>query len=157
MSKDCENRYKTSRNSAGFTQEHAAALLGVALRTLSDYESGRVKVPDDIVAAMAELYKTPLIAWWHLKETSILGKYLPDVIMPQTDTDTIFQLIMAQDEIGPVIERLKKLISNGRFDKNKREEFKQSVEMGKGFISRAVSFTVYGDKLLNDWEKEEQA
>ena len=46
------NRYKTSRLEAGLTQERAAAALHIATRTLSDYENGHVRPPDDTVLAM---------------------------------------------------------------------------------------------------------
>lgn len=59
MSNDCENLYKVCRTSAGLTQEQAAELLGVAPRTLSDYENERTRVPDDIVDAMSRIYKEP--------------------------------------------------------------------------------------------------
>ena len=54
MSNECENLYKICRISAGLTQEQAAELLAVSQRTLSEYENGRARVPDDIVAAMVE-------------------------------------------------------------------------------------------------------
>ena len=66
MSNECENLYKICRISAGLTQEQAAELLAVSQRTLSEYENGRARVPDDIVAAMVEVYNSPLIAYYHL-------------------------------------------------------------------------------------------
>lgn len=61
-SSECENLYKLCRTSAGFTQEAAAELLAISPRTLSDYENDRAKVPDDIVDAMSNHYKSPLLA-----------------------------------------------------------------------------------------------
>ena len=89
MTNECENLYKLCRTSAGFTQEQAAELLNIAPRTLSDYENGRTRVPDDIVDAMSSNYKAPFLAWYHLKITSVLGKYLPEVVMAQINGDLI--------------------------------------------------------------------
>ena len=83
MREKSENLYKASRTTAGLTQEQAAALLAIAPRTLSDYENGHTRVPDDIVAAMSDYYKAPLLAIQHLQQTSVLGKYLPAIIAPQ--------------------------------------------------------------------------
>ena len=47
--------YKTCRKLAGLTQEQASELLCVEVRSLSGYENG-AKVPDDIVARMADGY-----------------------------------------------------------------------------------------------------
>lgn len=93
MSNTCENHYKSCRSTTHYTQEQAAELLHVSPRSLSDYENGHTRVPDDIVDKMATLYNSPLLAWWHLKQTSILGKYLPDMSTPQSNTDVAFQLI----------------------------------------------------------------
>ena len=102
MNNNCVNGYKTSRQNAGFTQEQAVELISqitggdLAVRTLSDYENGHVKkVPDEIVAAMADAYNCPILAWWHMKRNSPLGKFLPDIIMPQTNGDMAFQLVLA--------------------------------------------------------------
>lgn len=79
MSNDCGNLYKICRTSSGLTQEQAAELLAVSQRTLSDYENDRARVPDDIVAIMAETYNSPLVAYYHLKHFSPLGRYLPEI------------------------------------------------------------------------------
>ena len=43
-----------ARKSAGFSQEAVAELCGVSVRSISDYETGRTPVPDDIAAKMVE-------------------------------------------------------------------------------------------------------
>ncbi len=116
MSKVCMLYYKTCRESAGIKQEEAAEFLNVSPRTLSDYENGKSRVPDDIVDSMAELYRSPLLAWWHLKTNSVLGKYLPDVIVPKTEVDMVFQGILAKDKLAPIIEGIKEIMSDGVID-----------------------------------------
>lgn len=49
---NCENRYKLCRENAGFTQSQAAELLHVSERSLSDYENGKTRVPEDLVASL---------------------------------------------------------------------------------------------------------
>lgn len=45
-----------ARKSAGFSQEAVAELCGVSVRSISDYETGRTSVPDDIAAKMVKIY-----------------------------------------------------------------------------------------------------
>ena len=146
-SKQCGNRYKVCRSTAGLTQEQAAGLLGIAPRTISDYENGRAKVPDDIVAAMTEAYDSPLLAWWHLKQTSVLGKYLPDIVMPQTNGDMAFQLIIAEDELALTVRTVKKILSNGKVDEDEKEDFDQSIEMIRQVNAKLLSAIIYAVKI----------
>jgi len=72
MTRECDTQYKISRNSAGLTQEQAAEMLAeetsrpLAVRTLSDYENGHTKVPDEVVAAMAKVYGCPIVVYLHV-------------------------------------------------------------------------------------------
>lgn len=127
MNKDSVNYYKTCRETVGIRQEDAALALNVSCRSLSDYENGKTKVPDDIVDSMAKLYKSPLLAWWHLKNNSVLGKYLPDVSVLQSDVDMVFQGILSVDKLSPTVDGLKSIMSDGEIDE-KEEKLLDSYE-----------------------------
>ena len=145
MSEECENLYKLCRISAGLTQEQAAELLGVAPRTLSDYENGRTKVPDDIVDGMSRSYNAPLLAWDHLKRTSVLGKYLPEVVMPQTHGDMIAQLSMAEWRLKQVVEDIQRIMENGQIEEIEKPEFKKAMEYVRQINSKLLSVIVYAE------------
>ena len=147
MNQTHENRYKMSRNNAKLTQEQAAELLGVSTRSLCDYEAGKTRVPDDIVATMAKIYKCPLLAWRHLRETSILGKYLPDVVLPETTWEMAFQLVLANDDLGPTVAAIKKILANGKVDDHDRGDFRDSIELIKQVNAKLLTFIVYADKV----------
>ncbi len=149
MSKECENMYKVCRCTAGFTQERAAELLVVAPRTLSDYENGRANVPDDVVAKMAEIYKSPLLAWWHLRETSVLGKYIPDIVMPQTNGDMAFQLIIAEDELKTSVQEIKRIIAAGEIGGAESELFKNNIDILRNINAKLLSVVIYAEGLEN--------
>jgi len=149
MSKACENRYKISRETSGLTQERAAELLGVAPRTLSDYENGHAKVPEDIVDTMTDLYKCPSLAWWHLKHHTALGRHLPDIIMPQTNGDMAFQLILARDDLEPTVAMIKQIMSNGQVDDHEQDEFNNSIEMVKKVNAKLLSIIIYAGKITD--------
>ena len=145
MSNECENLYKICRTSAGLTQEQAAEMLGIAPRTLSDYENDRTKVPDDIVDAMSRHYKAPLLAWWHLRNTSVLGKYLPDVVMPQTNGDLIAQLSMAEWRLKQVVEDIQRIMENGRVEEHERHDFQKAIGFVRQVNSKLLSVIVYAE------------
>jgi len=157
MSKACENRYKLCRENAGFTQEHAAELLHISVRTLSDYENGHAKVPDDVVDAMAGHYHSPLLAWWHLKNHSVLGKYLPEVSMPETIGDMAFQAILAQDDLAPTIEAVKNLakqiLVDGEWCADKMQDLSNTVEIWRQVKSKLLSAIIFAGQIIGEREE----
>lgn len=72
--------YKIRREQAGYTQEHAAELLGCSVRALARYESGETVVPDPIAVRMDELYSNHFLAYEHLMASSqVAASLLPAV------------------------------------------------------------------------------
>ena len=145
MTGNSENLYKLCRTSAGFTQEQAAELLNISTRTLSDYENGRARVPDDIVDAMSREYEAPLLAWHHLKTTSILGKYLPEVVMPQTSGDMVAQISMAEWRLKQVVEDIQRIMENGRIEEYERPDFRRAIEYVRQINSKLLSVIIYAE------------
>jgi transcriptional regulator with XRE-family HTH domain len=125
------------------TQEQAAELLVVAPRTLCEYENGRARVPDDIVDAMSKHYKAPLLAWWHLKNTSVLGKYLPDVIMPQTHGDMTAQLCSAEWRLRQIVDEIQRIMENGAVDEHEKLDFDHAIEFVKQVNAKLLSVVIY--------------
>ncbi len=145
MSKEFMFYYKSCRESAGIKQEPAAEALNISCRTLSDYENGRARVPDDIVDSMAELYKAPMLAWWHLKTHSVLGKYLPDVIVPQTEVDMVFQGILAKDKLAPVVDGLKEIMSDGIIDVAEEKVLDEHIDDMRIVNNKLTSIILWHD------------
>lgn len=145
MNKVCMLYYKTCRESAGIKQESAADYLNVSIRSLSDYENGKARVPDDIVDKMAETYRSPLLAWWHLKTNSVLGKYLPDVIIPKTEVDMVFQGILAKDKLSPIIDGLKEIMSDGTIDVLEEEILEEHIDEMRIVNNKLTSIILWND------------
>lgn len=154
MSNDCENLYKICRVSAGLTQEQAAELLAIAPRTLSDYERDQARVPDDTVARMAEAYNAPLIAYYHLRRFSPLGKYLPDLQEPQTHGDMAFQAIIARDELGPAVDCIKRLVADGVIDSDEQGQFSECITALRRVYGKILSVVAYAERI-GEKSKEE--
>ena len=68
MQGDCTNIYQSARKIAGLTQERAAELLGLSVRSLADYESGLRLPPNDIADRMVTVYNSQLLAVQHLRK-----------------------------------------------------------------------------------------
>ena len=128
MNKTCTNRYKTCRVSAYLRQETAAALLGVSVRRLSDYETGRAKVPDDVAHAMAKLYRAPSLAAGHIRESGVFGSMLPDVPIPKTPGEMAFALVMAEDSLGPAVRTVKAAVAERPADMRGRTDFRAAMK-----------------------------
>lgn len=154
MSNNCENLYKVCRVSAGLTQEQAAELLAIAPRTLSDYERDQARVPDDTVARMAEAYNAPLIAYYHLRRFSPLGKYLPDLQEPQTHGDMAFQAIIARDELGPAVDCIKRLVADGVIDSDEQGQFSECITALRRVYGKILSVVAYAERI-GEKSKEE--
>ncbi len=148
MSKSCMCYYKTCRESAGIKQEDAAVWLNVSCRSLSDYENNKARVPDDIVDKMSELYKSPMLAWWHLKNNSVLGKYLPDVVVPKTEVDMVFQGILAKDKLSPIVDGIKQIMSDGMIDDIEEDILEDHIEDMRIVNNKLTSIILWHDARI---------
>ena len=149
MSKERENRYKMCRNTAGLTQERASELLHISQRTLSDYENGHARVPEDILALMVRIYNDLELLWWHLKHQTAYGEFLPDVVVPQNDGDAGFKAIMAQDYLALGVAEIKQLVGSGEMCEVKKTAFGATIANLQAVKAKLIALTIYGSKLKN--------
>lgn len=136
MNKEVNNIYKTARKYAGLTQEQAAEGLHISVKTLSEYETGKTKPADDIVAAMIRLYNTPWLAYQHFK-LSPLGQYLPDIII----SDLPRAVLRMQKEVKDVVNINNELIdiaADGKLDKKELNTWKRVIEEIKQMIAAGL-------------------
>ena len=115
------NLYKKARRAAGVTQERAAELLNLGVRTLADYETGQRRPPAQTVASMAALYGAPLLGLAHLREVDELG------VIPQAETPARFELLTLRlyNSLAAFAERrrgrqLLGIAEDGRIDEAER-------------------------------------
>lgn len=99
MQNRCKNIYKIARKAAGMTQEQAAELLHISVRSLAEYEAGRTIPPDDVVCSMIDIYEAVWLGYEHLKRSTEVGKkYLPDLEL----TDLARSVLRLQKEVSDV-------------------------------------------------------
>ena len=95
------NIYQTARISSGLTQERAAELIGVSVRSLAAYEGGERIPADDVIVRMADVYNTQFLAYQHLRNTMEAARsVLPDVT-PQSLAEAVLRL---QKEINDFLQ-----------------------------------------------------
>jgi transcriptional regulator with XRE-family HTH domain len=142
-----ENKYKICRENSGLTQEQAAEALHISTRQLSDYENGKARVPDETVDAMARGYKTPILAWWHLKNNPYLGKYLPDIMEPKTNGDMAFQVVLADGELHKAEKEIREIMLDGVISEDEREKYDGCINTIKTVNGKLTSVIVYSEQI----------
>lgn len=114
MKESCVNIYKIARINSNLTQEQASELLSVSVRTLSDYENSKYKVPDDLVVSMTEKYYASWLPIMHLKNVAV-GISLENVTFKELSGSTIgFQSSLGH--IQDVLRHLIDVVSDDEID-----------------------------------------
>lgn len=127
MPEDGRNIYKTCRELAGYTQEHAAELLGCSVRALARYEGGEAFPPDDLAVRMDALYSNHFLAYDHLCQTSqVVAALLPVVEACDFQTASVrfFNLLEEMEAVGRWLLRS---AEDNRLDERERAEFEAKV------------------------------
>lgn len=153
MKKECANYYQSCRENAGLTQEQASEKLYVSKRTLQNYESGS-NVPDEVVLNMVEVYNTPLLAWWHMKHTNPLGKFLPEIVLPKTEGDMAFQTILSQDEVDYIVNTMKKIMFDGKIDHYEIPDLEKCINVMKVTSGKLLSAAAFGEIYVEDYKQK---
>ncbi|MCL2081862.1 MAG: helix-turn-helix transcriptional regulator [Oscillospiraceae bacterium] len=148
MSKSIKLYYKTCREQAGLTQEQAIVLLNISnAETLSRYENGHTPVSQDLVASMVKVYRTPLLANWHVRYVNPdLAQYLPEIENPITDGDAAFQMEYVEDDIRIVREAVKAIFRDGVVTAEEAVRLKVKASMLRGIANKALSAAIYLEK-----------
>lgn len=124
MREDYPTMYARHRRAAGHTQEKAAELLGVSVRTVANWEAGVYVPPDDKVALMCDVYPAPTLAVEHLRASTALAYGLIPEIAAIPLAQAVAQLLYRMQEFNAKHrpEDLLRISSNGRVDPGEQEK-----------------------------------
>ena len=117
--------FQTCRQAAGITQERAAELLGISVRTLAAYESGSRPVPPLRAADMVDLYGTQFLAMQYLR----LYAPFASEVLPSVDrvplAQAVCQLMAAIEHVHQqrAGSRLMQIAADGQIDELEESEF----------------------------------
>lgn len=140
-------KYKMCRESAGYTQEAVAEKLSIGVRSIAAYESGERQAPDDIVAGMAKIYNAPLLAYQHLKATSVLKDYLPELDTLHTHGDMAFQLALVEDEIKGIYEITKDILRDGFVSEKEKPDWDTNNKRIKDIVGKLLSVLAFSKRV----------
>ena len=131
--------YGRYRKAAGLTQERAAELLGVTVRSVAAWERGESVPPDMRVLAMADIYNAPTICIEHLRFNVAIARDVlppvPYVHLPQA----VCQLCAA----------LRK-VADGRVDEMEERQFVELTEELDDVIAAALALR-YAEGGVRAW------
>lgn len=145
MVEDIGMIYQSARKAAGYTQEHAAELLAVSVRSLAEYESGGRIPPNDAVERMVEVYNAQYLAYQHLKATNALAAR----IIPAIEERSLMELALriynrlrrfAQE--GSV-DKLLTIAEDGRIDQAERAEFDAILADLREIVKSGLELEIY--------------
>lgn len=141
MNRNCQTIYQRYREAADFTQERAAELLGISVRTLASWETGERTPPDCRVADMVDLYGIPVMAIQHLRLHSIIAQEA----LPPVDAVPLPQAVCSfcaavRDVFRLDAEgRLMRIAADGKVDQLEQAEYKDLLEAIAPVVQAALA------------------
>ena len=145
MPEDVRIIYQAARKAAGYTQEHAAELLSVSVRSLAEYESGGRIPPNDVVERMVEVYNAQYLAYQHLKATNALAARIITAIEERSLMELalrIYNRLRRFAKEGSV-DRLLDIAEDGRIDQEERPEFDAILADLREIVRSGLELEVY--------------
>lgn len=133
MQSNCKNIYRTARLVAGYTQEKAAEMLGISVRSLADYESGARIPSNDVVNDMVMCYGYQPLGVQHIRNTSAVAQSL----LPELQT-----VVSLPEAVLTLIDAIYDFAD----DKADRELIDIARD-GRVDETEQISFARIGDKL----------
>ena len=141
MQNDCTNIYQTARKVAGLTQERAAELLGLSVRSLADYEAGARIPSNDVVEGMVTVYNSQLLAVQHLRNSAQFARaILPDP-QPMRLPEAVLTLVDAIYDFADdhVDRELIDIARDGVISADEQERYDRVVEKIRAITAAAIS------------------
>ncbi len=144
MKETSRNYYKECRENAKLSQEQAAELLDISIRSLSDYENGKTIPPDDTVEKMVDVYHARLLGWVHLRNTSSLAmKCILEVQEPRSEADILLQVIFSEDDVLDIKKKMKEILKDGKITEDEVIDFNEVKKRAKIVAGKLLSIAVY--------------
>lgn len=142
MNKEFGRLCATARNKEGLTQETAAELFGVSVRSISDYENGKTAVPDDIVRLMVKHYHASWLGYLYLQQTSDVGKeILPQVEIKEL-SQSILDLQVKMKKANDIQFEIAEVGADNIIDRQEEPVYIKCMDVVKLLIGSAMALTL---------------
>lgn len=152
MKSDYMTIYGRYRKAAGLTQERAAELLGVTVRSVAAWERGESVPPGMRVLAMADIYNAPTICIEHLRFNVAIARDVlppvPYVHLPQAVCQLCAALRKVQEEHAE--DQLLAIAADGRVDEMEERQFVELTEELDDVIAAALALR-YAEGGVRAW------
>lgn len=141
MQAPCTNIYQAARKAAGLTQERAAELLGLSVRSLADYESGLRLPPNDVADRMVMVYNSQVLAVQHLRNSTQFARDLLPEVRPMALPEAVLTLIDAvYDFADDKLDReLIDIARDGVISPEERERFDRIMDKLQSITAAAIA------------------
>ena len=148
MNTEYQNAWKTARESAGLTQEAAAELVDVSVKSISYYESGARHITPQIAAQLADAYRAPWLRNLYCKECPIgCHRNLPTEPTDLRTASIDAQCELRAEEIGRRIDRLMEIARDGKVDVNEMRDFEMICARFREMQHALAKFELLVDML----------
>ena len=138
MPKNSTNIYQAARLGAGLTQEQAAELLALGVRTLADYEIGQRRPPAQTVDRMARLYGSPGLRLDHARESDELG-IIPPGAVPRPIEQAALAMALQWRSLEPHVRRFMEIARDGRVDESEEIDLEAVQASVADFVATLLS------------------
>lgn len=130
--------YSCARTSAGYTQEQAAELLNLGVRTLADYELGQRRPPTQTVEQMAVLYRAPGLRLEHARDADELG-VIPRGTVPRSIEQVALRMGVKHRAAPRYLHRLQEIAEDGRVAPDEAEDFADIQRFVAAFVADCLA------------------
>lgn len=141
MQSNFANIYKKARNVAGLTQERAAEMLGISVRSLADYELGARMPSNETVNDMVMVYNSQLLGIQHLRQSAAIASNLIPEINDMQLPEAVLTLIDAiYDFADDKLDReLIDIARDGVIDDKERPRFDKIMDKLRVILGAAMA------------------
>ena len=138
MTNGFRNIYKIARESAGLTQEKAAELIDISVRSLRMYEYNERTPNDEVVLKMIEIYNAQYLAYQHLKTKTKVGKeHLPEIEITDLSQSVLAFLDECAD-LDKIEHTLIKISKDNKIDKTEIDDWNRTAKEIQDVISTGL-------------------
>lgn len=142
MQQEVQNIYKTARETAGYTQEVAAELLGVSDSTVRKWESNViVQIPDKRIVKMAKLYRCNSLVWQHLKTRTVFAEFIPDLTFEGLK-GSVLDLLDSKNEFDELKNKLISILKDGIIQEHEVGEWRAVQTASENLLNALLSMIV---------------
>ena len=144
-----QNIYKAARRAAGITQERAAELLCVSVRSLADYETGQRIPPNDVIDRMSTIYDNVALGIQHIRETNkLMARVVPE-LEERSLREVTMRIYnrMIRFYRDHKLDRLMEIAEHAQIDDKERPEHDEIISELREIIQSSMELDVFfGEK-----------